>query len=546
MLDLVVRTLQGSCLVRSLHPNLTIEELKKILHETVEHDHLDIPKPECQNLVYGGNSLEDGRLKDFGIQSGESVVLIEIADVQSKEPPSASEVPTAESIAEAITVYAKSIGMEDKLNVREEPRSRRSRRSAASFGYDQLRSIIDALEGRFVRQGAGPEEGVAEPQEDQPEEGEGENAFHVPEPNPELVRSLDGMGFSEEPVRKALLLHRNGLEAALDWLLEHGADPDAATPLTQEQLAQIYGRRPRRRRTQEADPELITRLQEMGFSEQHATNALRTFGNNIEIAISWLLRHQGQDPSTASPDGEGVEAPLEQEGSSGAQEEANNESAAVQDDPGTGQAAETSTREEPGEDMMDVDEEPSSPHTRFWSNLPNMGAETDSETAQSPTSPDAVEGSVEPEPEVEVPEDVDMVHVDGNRLEEVLDDEGFDEEDDVLGVDFQEGELGGLDLEDVERLLGEGEEGTQRFIPRLQRLAGMDGIGQEQLSRVADGFRVLVNHPGALEEAMHNPNFVDRLRDVLNMLGVQEEAVQVPPPQGDEPGPSGPAPEPAP
>lgn len=293
---------------------------------------------------------------------------------------------------------------------------------------------------------------------------------------------------------------------------------------------------------QEANPEFITRLQEMGFSEQHATNALRTFDNNIEIAVSWLVRHQGQDPGAANPRANET-APQQEQGSS-ARQEGDSERADVQQSSSSAQQAETSRREEPGEDMMDVDEEPGSPQTPFWSN-PNMGADSDSDE-QSPASPDVAGGGVVPETEGDVPEDMDMVHVGGNQLEEVLDNEVFDEEEDVLGVDFQEGELGGLDLEDVERLLGDGDEGTQRFIPRLQQLAGMDGIGQEQLSRVADGFRVLVNHPGALEEAMHNPNFVDRLREVLNMLGVQEEAVQLPPPQGDEPGPSGPGPAPLP
>lgn len=99
------------------------------------------------------------------------------------------------------------------------------------------------------------------------------------------------------------------------------------------------------------------------------------------------------------------------------------------------------------------------------------------------------------------------------------------------------GELGGLDLEDVERLLGDGGEGTQRFIPRLQQLAEMDGLVRDQAA-VADSFQVLMNHPGALEEAMHNPNLVDRLHEVLNMLAVQEEPGEVAT-QGDEPGPSG-------
>ncbi len=61
----------------------------------------------------------------------------------------------------------------------------------------------------------------------------------IPEPDPEAAQQLAEMGFGEAVVRKALLLHRNGLEAALNWLLQHGEDPAAAEPLTEEQLQQV-------------------------------------------------------------------------------------------------------------------------------------------------------------------------------------------------------------------------------------------------------------------------------------------------------------------
>jgi hypothetical protein len=61
----------------------------------------------------------------------------------------------------------------------------------------------------------------------------------VPEPDPQAVVQLSEMGFGEPVVRKALLLHRNELEAALNWLLQHGDDPAAGEPLTDEQLRQV-------------------------------------------------------------------------------------------------------------------------------------------------------------------------------------------------------------------------------------------------------------------------------------------------------------------
>jgi uncharacterized UBP type Zn finger protein len=53
----------------------------------------------------------------------------------------------------------------------------------------------------------------------------------VPELSSEHLASLREIGFSEELCRNGLLLHRNQFERALEWLLEHADDPDAAEPL---------------------------------------------------------------------------------------------------------------------------------------------------------------------------------------------------------------------------------------------------------------------------------------------------------------------------
>lgn len=41
------------------------------------------------------------------------------------------------------------------------------------------------------------------------------------------------MGFSDALARKALLLHRNRVPEAVEWLLEHGENADADAPVTQ-------------------------------------------------------------------------------------------------------------------------------------------------------------------------------------------------------------------------------------------------------------------------------------------------------------------------
>jgi hypothetical protein len=61
----------------------------------------------------------------------------------------------------------------------------------------------------------------------------------VPEPPADRISQLTDMGFSDALARNALLLHRSNVEAALEWLLEHGDDAGAAEPIPQERLRQV-------------------------------------------------------------------------------------------------------------------------------------------------------------------------------------------------------------------------------------------------------------------------------------------------------------------
>ncbi len=61
----------------------------------------------------------------------------------------------------------------------------------------------------------------------------------APEPTAGNVSQLVDMGFPEPVVRKALVLTKDNVEAALEWVLQHMDDADAAEPPTQEQLQQV-------------------------------------------------------------------------------------------------------------------------------------------------------------------------------------------------------------------------------------------------------------------------------------------------------------------
>ncbi|GAB4817588.1 hypothetical protein N2152v2_004634 [Parachlorella kessleri] len=120
----------------------------------------------------------------------------------------------------------------------------------------------------------------------------------VPEVSTTNLASLQEMGFQEPLCRNALLLHRNHLSRALEWLIEHAEDPAAAEPLSEARLAGIYGRASdtsgsnsssARRRGPTVDPSRLEQLVDMGFPAPQAEEALRTFNNSVEAACLQLI-----------------------------------------------------------------------------------------------------------------------------------------------------------------------------------------------------------------------------------------------------------------
>ena len=51
------------------------------------------------------------------------------------------------------------------------------------------------------------------------------------------------MGFSDTLARKALILSRNRVAEAIEWLLMHSEDADVDAPITQEQLRRVSKKR---------------------------------------------------------------------------------------------------------------------------------------------------------------------------------------------------------------------------------------------------------------------------------------------------------------
>ncbi|KAH9525074.1 Ubiquitin carboxyl-terminal hydrolase 5, partial [Bulinus truncatus] len=107
-----------------------------------------------------------------------------------------------------------------------------------------------------------------------------------PEPPMEIceitVGQLADMGFPREGCRKAVFKTKNqGLEAALNWVMEHMSDPDFSDPLEHPAASKTF----------DANPEGIGMLMAMGFNYEQAVKALKATDNNTERAVDWIFSH---------------------------------------------------------------------------------------------------------------------------------------------------------------------------------------------------------------------------------------------------------------
>eukprot|EP00850_Spirogloea_muscicola_P013033 SM000086S23085 [mRNA] locus=s86:455817:456874:- [translate_table: standard] len=88
-----------------------------------------------------------------------------------------------------------------------------------------------------------------------------------------LMERLQGLGFSEERARAALLLHSNHLCIAMDWLLEQSAGLNLRGQAFKVQCIL----------------QALSQLVEMGFDEEQARTALHITSHNAEDACMLLL-----------------------------------------------------------------------------------------------------------------------------------------------------------------------------------------------------------------------------------------------------------------
>lgn len=104
-----------------------------------------------------------------------------------------------------------------------------------------------------------------------------------------IVGQLVSMGFHKEGCRKAVYHTQNqGVEAAMNWVLEHMDDSDFTEPLSV----------PGSSTTESVDEDAVAMICSMGFTKSQAIKALKATHNNLERAADWIFSHAHELDST--------------------------------------------------------------------------------------------------------------------------------------------------------------------------------------------------------------------------------------------------------
>ena len=196
----------------------------------------------------------------------------------------------------------------------------RERRTGMNYSTDALEMLLRHTQGLMSSADRPPPALVNDNEREERDEDEDEEA-EADEPLPEadatLVEQLTAMGFGEHAAARALLVQRNRLEQAIEWLCEHGEDEGVNNPVDEAFRREIADRRRPggvRRRVarggglgpqsggdvrlggmlpppvaEHADEAALGRLVDMGFARASAANALRVGGNDPDVAVELIL-----------------------------------------------------------------------------------------------------------------------------------------------------------------------------------------------------------------------------------------------------------------
>ncbi|KAK2163107.1 hypothetical protein LSH36_85g00013 [Paralvinella palmiformis] len=114
-----------------------------------------------------------------------------------------------------------------------------------------------------------------------------QQASAEPQIDEAVVNQLVDMGFSREGCKRAVYNTNNsGIEPAMNWIMEHMADPDFNSPF------QVPGAGGAKKGDSfVANEEALTMITSMGFTCEQAIKALKATDNNVERAADWIFSH---------------------------------------------------------------------------------------------------------------------------------------------------------------------------------------------------------------------------------------------------------------
>lgn len=152
--------------------------------------------------------------------------------------------------------------------------------------YDVLIDVPEELDISHLR-GCGLQAGEVElPEGDAQEQPQQE----VVELDEGVVMQLASMGFDVEGCKRAVFhTHNQGVEPAMNWVLEHMGDPDFTSPFEPPRPT------PAAKTTSSAPSEdNVAMVMALGFTREQALRALQATGNNLERAADWVFSHAGE------------------------------------------------------------------------------------------------------------------------------------------------------------------------------------------------------------------------------------------------------------
>jgi ubiquitin carboxyl-terminal hydrolase 5/13 len=111
-----------------------------------------------------------------------------------------------------------------------------------------------------------------------------ESTVQEPQVNPDDLAQLEAMGFPASRCRRALLQTNNqGIEVAMNWLIEHMDDPEENTSPSN------------------VSTDMVTMLCDMGFTAAQAKKALTETSGDMERAVEWLFSHPDETGEDTPP-----------------------------------------------------------------------------------------------------------------------------------------------------------------------------------------------------------------------------------------------------